>query len=384
MKLVITGSHAVSHAVRVSRAQVITAYPITPQTSIVEKISEFCADGSLKAKYVMVESEHSAMASLIGSQATGARSFTATSSHGLALMHEMLHWALGARLPIVMVNVNRAMGTPWSIWVDHNDSLSQRDTGWLQVYVESGQEVLDSVIMAFKIAEQVNLPFMVCMDGFLISHTVEAVDIPDVEQVDKYLPPINMKVKLDTDNPVSIGNLTTPDYYYELRYKAQKAFEKALPLVNEEGKKFGDMFGRYYGTIEAVNCEDADVVLVAYSTFTSTARYAVARMRDQGKKVGLIKMRLFRPFPAEDVLNAIPENAKICVVDRNISFGSKGVFASEIMATLYRFGRTNKVYPFIAGLGGRDLTPEVFENMINKTYETEVGDENIIWEGVKL
>jgi len=384
MKLVITGSHAVSHAVRVSRAQVITAYPITPQTSIVEKISEFCADGSLQAKYVMVESEHSAMASLIGSQATGARSFTATSSHGLALMHEMLHWALGARLPIVMVNVNRAMGTPWSIWVDHNDSLSQRDTGWLQVYVESGQEVLDSVIMAFKIAEQVNLPFMVCMDGFLISHTVEPVDIPDIKDVDKYLPPLNMKVKLDTDNPVSIGNLTSPEYYYELRYKAQKAFEKALPLVNEEGKKFGDMFGRYYSTIEAVDCEDAEVVLVVYSTFTSTARYAVARMREQGKKVGLLKMRLFRPFPAEDVLNAIPENAKICIVDRNISFGSKGVFASEIMATLYRFGRTNKVYPFIAGLGGRDLTPEVFESMVNKTYETEVGSENIIWEGVKL
>ena len=230
MKKVITGSHAVSHAVRLSRAEVITAYPITPQTSIVELLSEFCASGELKANFVKVESEHSAMATLIGSEAAGARSFTATSSHGLALMHEMLHWALGARLPIVLANVNRAMGTPWSIWVDHNDSLSQRDTGWIQVYAESGQEVLDSIIMAFKIAEQIRLPFMVNLDGFLLSHTVEPVDIPEQEVVDQYLPPLHLDNILDVDDPHAIGNLTTPDYYFELRYKAQKAFERKYQI----------------------------------------------------------------------------------------------------------------------------------------------------------
>jgi pyruvate/2-oxoacid:ferredoxin oxidoreductase alpha subunit len=384
MYKVITGSHAVSHAVRVSRAEVITAYPITPQTSIVELLSEFCATGELKANFVKVESEHSAMATLIGSQATGARSFTATSSHGLALMHEMLHWALGARLPIVMANVNRAMGTPWSIWVDHNDSLSQRDTGWLQVYVESGQEVLDSIIMAFKIAEQVYLPFMVNLDGFLLSHTVEPVDIPDVKLVDEYLPPLKMKYKLDVDDPHSIGNLTAPDYYYELRYKAQKAFEEALPLVNKEGKLFGDMFGRYYAAVEKVHCDDADLVVIAYSTFTSTVRYTIEKLRNEGKKVGLLKIRLFRPFPEEDIVGAVPENARIVVVDRNVSFGSKGIFASEIMSALCRLGRRNEVFPFVAGLGGRDLTPEVFERIINKAYDMTTPAEPIIWEGVKL
>lgn len=384
MKKVITGSHAVSYGVQLSRAEVITAYPITPQTAIVELLSEFCASGKLTANFVKVESEHSALATLIGSQAAGARSFTATSSHGLALMHEMLHWALGARLPIVMANVNRAMGTPWSIWVDHNDSLSQRDTGWIQVYVESGQEVLDSIIMAYKIAEQVYLPFMVNLDGFLLSHTVEPVDILDQELVDSYLPPINMKYTLDVDSPRSIGNLTTPDYYYELRYKAQKAFEKVLTLMNEEGKRFGDIFGRYYGTVEKVHCDDAELVVVAYSTFTSTVRYTVNKLRSEGRKVGLLKILLFRPFPDEDIVNAIPENAKVLVVDRNVSFGSKGVFATEIMSAFYRLGRKNEIFPFIAGLGGRDLTPEVFERMINKAYDMKTPTEPIIWEGVKV
>jgi pyruvate ferredoxin oxidoreductase alpha subunit len=192
-----------------------------------------------------------------------------------------------------------------------------------------------------------------------------------------------MEYKLDVDNPRSIGNLTTPDYYYELRYKAQKSFEKALPLVNEEGRLYGDLFGRYYSAVEKVYCDDADLVIVAYSTFTSTARYTVEKLRNEGKKVGLLKIRLFRPFPEQDILDAIPEDAKILVTDRNVSFGSKGVFATEIMSALYRMGRKNEVFPFIAGLGGRDLTPEVFESMINKAYEMTTPTEHIIWEGVK-
>lgn len=219
MKKVITGNHAVSFGAQLSRVQVISAYPITPQTQIVELLSEFCASGKLKAKFIKVESEHSAMAACVAASQTGTRAFTATSAHGLALMHEVLHWAAGARLPIVMAEVNRAMGPGWSVWTDQNDSLSQRDTGWLQFYCESNQEVLDTCLIAFRVAEQISMPVMFVLDAFVLSHTSEAVDIPDQELADKFLPPFQPEWKLDLADPRAFGGLSNPDHYYELRYK---------------------------------------------------------------------------------------------------------------------------------------------------------------------
>lgn len=384
MYKVISGSHSVSHGVRLARAQVITAYPITPQTSVVEKLSEFCADGQLDAEFIKVESEHSAMASLIGASAVGARCFTATSSHGLALMHEMLHWAAGDRLPIVMANVNRAMGSPWSIWVDHSDSLSQRDTGWLQIYVESNQEIIDTVIQAFKIAEAVHLPIMVNLDGFFLSHTVEAVDIPEQADVDAFLPKYDAEYKLDVNDPRSIGNLTTPDHFYEFRHMAHDASQRALKLIDEVGAEFGEKFGRSYGIIDSYMMDDAEIALIAYATAASTTRAAVREMRAEGKKVGMIKIRSFRPFPAEALVNALKNVPKVAVLDRNICIGSTGIFCQEVKAALYDAGLKNQVFGFVVGLGGRDITPEVIRHMTAQVEEQQAPESAIYWEGLKV
>jgi len=268
MKKLITGNHTVSFGVKLSRAEVIAAYPITPQTEIVEKLSEMVADGSLPAKFIKVESEHSAMAACIGASATGARAFTATSSQGLALMHEMLHWASGARLPIVMTNVNRAMAPPWNVWSDQTDSLAQRDTGWLQFYCEDNQEIVDTIIQAYKISEKVMLPAMVVLDAFILSHTSEPVDIPLQKKVDKFLPPYNPKYKLDIANPHAFGGLVKPDWYYEFRYKISRAMEDAKDLINKVGKDFGREFGRSYGLIEEYRCNKADIILVTSGTIS--------------------------------------------------------------------------------------------------------------------
>jgi len=384
MYKVISGSHSVSYAVRLARAQVITAYPITPQTSVVEKLSEFCADGSLDAKYIKVESEHSAMASLIGASAAGARCFTATSSHGLALMHEMLHWAAGDRLPIVMANVNRAMGAPWSIWVDHSDSLSQRDTGWMQLYVESNQEIVDTVIQAFKIGEAVHLPVMVNLDGFFLSHTVEEVDIPKQDDVDAFLPKYQAEHKLDLNDPRSIGNLTTPDNFYEFRHMAHDASQRALKLVDEVGQEYGEKFGRYYSAIDTFMLDDAEIALVSYATAASTTRAAVKAMRADGKKVGMVKIRSFRPFPADALVNALRNVPKVAVLDRNICIGSTGIFCQEVKAALYDAGIQNHIFGFVVGLGGRDITPDVIMSITSQVEQQTSPEAPIYWEGLKV
>jgi len=380
---VISGAHAVAYGVKAARAEVITAYPITPQTSIVELLSNFCADGSLKAKFIKVESEHSAMASLIGSSAVGARSFTATSAHGLALMHEMLHWASGGRFPIVMANVNRAMGTPWSIWVDHNDSLSQRDTGWIQLYVSSNQEIEDNILIAFKLAEAVRLPVMVNLDGFFLSHTYEPVELIEQKKADKFLPKWETKWKLDTENPKTIGNLTTPEHYTELRYKIQMAMEEAFVKLDEYDEEFSQLFGRKYSAIETYNVEDADTVLIAYASMFQTAKHTMNEMRKQGRKIGLIRVRLFRPFPAEAIVNAMPADKKYIVLDRNISFGVGGIFAQEIRNSLYRHKKRMQLFDVTLGLGGRDITPKIIEGVIDKYEKKDTVDADFYWEGVK-
>lgn len=382
IKKVITGNHAVSYGALLARVQVISAYPITPQTQVVELLSEFCANGALRAKFIKVESEHSAMAALIGAASAGARAFTATSAHGLALMHEMLHWAAGARLPIVMANINRAMGPPWSVWTDQNDSLSQRDTGWMQIYCESNQEVLDTVIQAYKVAERVALPAMLVLDAFVLSHTAEAVQIPSQSLVDQYLPPYRAQYQLNVNDPHAFGGLAPPDVYMELRYQIQKAHEAALEEFARADEEFAELFGRRYGLIESYYADDADLVLVTSGTVTSTAREVIDDLRAEGHSVGLLKMRLFRPFPIRHVRQALKGAKKIAVVDRNIGFGVGGIFAQEIKSALYSAPERPMLFGFVAGLGGRDITPEVLREIVDYA-ETHHEPEDLIWVGVK-
>ena len=383
------GNHAVSWGVRLARAEVIAAYPITPQTQVVEELSEMCATGALHARFIKVESEHSAMAACVGAASAGARAFTATSAQGLALMHEMLHWAALARLPIVVVDINRAMAPGWTIWTDQNDSLSQRDTGCLQFYCESNQEVLDSTIQAFKIGEAVDLPVLIVLDAFYLSHTFEPVDIPDQAEVDAFLPKRVARYKLDTNDPRSFGALTPPSVYMELRLRQQEAMEQALKVVDEVDEEWGRRFGRRYGAVESYRTEGAELVLVASGTIASTTRYVVDQLREQGEKVGLVKARLFRPFPTEAMRNALAGVPHVAVLDRNISPGHCGIFAEEIRAALYDLepGRRPAIHGYIIGLGGRDVKPENIIDCIDRTRATarsgKPAPREDVWVGVQ-
>jgi pyruvate/2-oxoacid:ferredoxin oxidoreductase alpha subunit len=384
VKKVIMGNHALSYGAMLARAQVIPAYPITPQTEVVGFLSELCADKLLDAKFIKVESEHSAMAAAIGASAVGARAFTATSAQGLALMHEMLHWAVGARLPIVMGNINRAMGPPWTIWTDQNDSLSQRDTGMIQVYCESNQEVLDTVIQAYKVAENedVLLPVMIVLDAFVLSHTSEVVDMPDQELVDEFLPPRKATYKIDPREPHSFGNLTTPDRYMELRYKIERSIHRAESLIREVDEEFGETFGRSYGLIENYQIEDAETIVVASATVAGTAHTVIDQLRAKGEKYGLVRVRLFRPFPLDDIREALKNAKKVIVIDRNISFGHSGIFYQEVKAAMYNEDQRPPIFGYIAGLGGRDVTPAVIMEIIEDAKGKAKPTKDINWIGL--
>lgn len=382
MKKVLMGNHALSYGAKLSRVQVIAAYPITPQTQVVELLSEMCADGELDAQFVKVESEHSALAASIGASAVGARTFTATSAQGLALMHEMIHWAVGARTPVVLGNINRAMAPPWSIWTDQNDSLSERDTGIMQVYCESNQEVQDTVIQAYKVAEKVLLPCMVILDAFYLSHTYEPVDIPEQKLVDKYLPPFNPPYKLDPKDVHAFGGLTDAKWYYELRYKIESAMNRAREEWKKADDEFGKIFGRRYGLVEDYRCEDADIVLITSGTITGTARITVDMLRDKGKKVGVLKIRVFRPFPVDEVRDKLKGAKKVACIDRNISFGHEGVFFEEVKSALYNSLHRPPIWGYIAGLGGRDVTPETIKEIVKRTEESD-RPEDLVWIGLK-
>jgi len=383
MRRVIEGSHAVAEAVRLARVQVTSAYPITPQTHIVEMLSEYCERGILKARFLRMESEHSCLAALIGAQMMGVRTFTATSSQGLAYMHELLHWAAGARLPIVMAEVNRALAPGWNIWTDKTDSLSQRDTGWLQLYCEDGQEVLDSTLMAFRLAETVSLPVMVVLDAFYLSHTYEPVDIPTEDDADRFLPSYAPRFRMDVAEPCSFGALVPPGDYMEMRHDMALAMEDALVQSGAIEREFVRIFGRSYGPIEAINCDDAEIVLVTSGTITSTARLVVRALRERGEKAGLLKIRLFRPFPAALLREKLGCAKKVAVVDRNCSFGAGGIFAQELRAALCNLDPRPLIYGYIAGIGGRDVTPEVLDEIYQRTKETDRPEGEGIWIGLK-
>lgn len=385
MRKVIMGNHSLSYGAMLARSQVIAAYPITPQTQVVELLSEMCADKVLDAKFIKVESEHSAMAACIGASLAGARTFTATSSQGLTLMHELLHWASGGRMPVVMGNINRSMAPGWSIWADQNDSLSQRDTGWIQFYCSSNQEVLDTVFQAFKVSEKLLIPSMVILDAFALSHTYEVVDIPEQETIDAYLPPFQPSIRLTPKDPHAFGGLTSPEHYFELRYKLQKDMEKVNALIEETGREYEKLTGRYLRLAEEYMCEDAELILVTSGTAGNTAKVAVDKLRAKGVKAGNLRMRVFRPFPF-DLVRRVAKGAnvsKIAVVDRNISYGHHGIFYQELKSALCGYVKDLPVFGFITGLGGRDITPATFEEIARTTLEKKQPDEEIIWVGVK-
>jgi pyruvate/2-oxoacid:ferredoxin oxidoreductase alpha subunit len=383
MKKVIMGNHALSWGATLARAQVIAAYPITPQTQVVELLSEMCASKQLDAKFIKVESEHSAMAASIAASMAGARTFTATSAQGLALMHELLHWASGGRNPIVMGDINRAMAPGWSIWTDQNDSLSQRDTGWLQFYCASNQEVLDTVIQAFKVSEALMIPSMVILDAFALSHTYEVVEIPEQDKVDAYLPKFNPPFRVTPADPHAFGGLTGPEHYFELRYKLQVDMEKAPALIEATGREYEKAFGRYLGLVEDYRCDDAELVFVTSGTAGYTARVAVDALRKDGLKAGNLRMKVFRPFPFEEVRRILAKVPKIAVIDRNISYGHHGIFYQEVKSALYGHDHGAPLFGFITGLGGRDVTVDTFREAARQTLAKPGPDREISWLGVK-
>ena len=390
MKEVLEGSQAAAYAVRLARAKVVSAYPITPQTHIVEELAKFCAEGSLDGRFICVESEHSAMAAVIGASSGGVRTFTASSSHGLALMHEMLHWASGARLPIVMAEVNRALGPGWNLWMDQTDSLSQRDTGWIQLYCEDGQEVLDTTLQAYLLAEIVNLPVMVVLDAFFLSHTFEPVDVPSQAEVDAFLPPYEPKFAIDASAPCGLHEMAPPSVYMEMRRSIQAAMEAVPAVFARIEEDFAARFGRGYGPVEAFHCEDAEVILVAAGTTASTARQLVLDLRAKGEKVGLLKLKMFRPFPAEALAAALAPKPglagaagaaprKLAVVDRNNSAGVGGIFAQEIRAALSGREGAPEVHSYVAGLGGRDITTATLEKIYRETLAAGGPGAGSVW-----
>ncbi len=383
MKKVMMGNHALSFGAKLARSRVIAAYPITPQTQVVELLSEMCADGSLDAKFIKVESEHSAMAACIGASVAGARTFTATSAQGLALMHEMLHWAAGGRHPVVMGNINRSMAPGWSIWADQNDSLSERDTGWMQYYCASNQEVVDTVIQAFKVSEALMIPAMVILDAFALSHTYEVVDVPDQELVDRYLPPFKPAIKLTPDDPRAFGGLTGSEHYMELRYKLQKDMEKAPALIEETGREFAKAFGRHLGLLDAYRCDDAEFVFITSGTAGYTARAAVDDLRAAGVRAGNLRIKVFRPFPFAQVREALRNVKKAAVVDRNCSYGAHGIFYQEVKSAVYGEAGAPPILGYVAGLGGRDITVDSFKEVAAHAMSKERADEEIVWIGVK-
>lgn len=375
---VISANQAVAEAARLAKPKVIPVYPITPQTSISEYLAKFVADGDLDAEYIRVESEHSALSACVGASGAGVRVFTATASQGLALMHEIIFAAAGLRNPIVMANANRALSAPLSIWNDQQDSIAERDSGWIQIYAENGQEALDSIILSYRVSEDKNvlLPSMVCLDGFILTHTVEPVDIPSQEAVDSFLPEYQPQVILDPDEPMSLGTFTDPNYYMEARYEIEMALERSRDIISKANKEYSEIFGREYGFVEEYRCEDAEIILVAMGSICSTIREVVDDLRSRGKSVGLLKVRIHRPFPREEIYRAVKNANKIAVLDKNITFSVGGALYTDIRAAMPDMD----VYGFIVGLGGRDVTPAHIEDIVKKT---EAPDRDITWIGLK-
>ncbi|HXX35750.1 MAG TPA: transketolase C-terminal domain-containing protein [Thermodesulfobacteriota bacterium] len=370
-------SIAAAEAVKQANVDVISAYPITPQTHVVEHLSEIVANGDLDADFFCVESEHSALSVCVGAAATGARTFTCTSSQGLALMSEITYIASGLRLPIVMILSNRTISAPLSIWNDHSDTMSIRDCGWIQFFVENGQETYDHVFVAYRLAEDKNVlfPVIINMDGFILSHVIEPIELIEQGKIDQFLPPYQPVHQLHPDHPVTMGAFALPAIFAETKKAQEEALRSSMSKILDTWKAFGEMTGRRYHPIETYRAEDADTLLVTMGSFGETASVAVDKMREAGRSVGLVKIRLWRPFPFDDLKKTALHAKKLVVIDRAISVGACGPVASEVKAALYGYDQRPAVYNFVAGISGRDVTPSDFVKMVERA-EVEIEEGN--------
>ena len=375
-----TGNEAVAWAARLARPKVVPVYPITPQTPVLEKLTEFQADGAFDAEVITPESEHSVMAACIPASLAGVRVFTATASQGLLLMHELLHYASGARAPIVMANVNRTLASPWAFWPDETDSLAQRDTGWIQYYVESAQEALDTVLQSFRVAERVLLPAMVNLDAFYVSHALEPVCIPAQGVVDAFLPAYSPPHRLDTTKVESWGNVVTQDMFCRHRQALGRAMDEVSPVALETDREWRAATGRGYGVIERYRCDDARTVVVAMGSMCGTARDAVDALRETGLSVGLLKIRLFRPLPVDALRAALAGVSDVVVLDRNYSPGCGGVLHQELRAALYGSVDAPRIHGFLAGVGGVNVPPEKIGELARAAAGREARSESV-WVG---
>lgn len=371
----ISGNKATAHAVRLARVQVIPVYPITPATSVSEGIAKFESKGLLDADIKLMESEHSSMAACIGASIAGARVFTATSSQGLLYMTEMVHWAAGSRLPIVMVNVNRAICAPWALWSDMNDSMSVKDSGWVQIYCADAQDVLDSVLIAYKLAEKVSIPVMVCYEGFLVSHAYEQVTIPNQEVVDKFLSPRVAEFKLSPDNPYSIGNLVLPATFTEMKSNFHIDMKKVFAECKKISTEFKKLFGRKREMVFSVHSANkTKTAVVAMGTMTSTIKEVAA-----DNNIDVVSLKMFRPFPTKELSRRLSKYDKVVVIDRNLSYGQGGQTWLEARSALLGQKNIKKIYGYVAGLNGVDITPNMIGNILADSNKRRSDSGPIIW-----
>ena len=378
------GSFAIAEAVKLANADVIAAYPITPQTHIVERLAELVADGELDAEYIPVESEHSAMSACLGASAVGARTFTATAGQGLELMHEVLYIASSLRLPVVMAVANRALSGPLNVWGDHSDAMATRDCGWIQIFAENVQQAFDLTLCAFRIGEhpKVLFPVMLHVDGFHLSHVIEPLFLLEQSEVDRFLPPYQHPFALDPDKPMTMGAFAAPILYSETKKSQDFALRSTKEIILQVWDEFGELTGRYYHPIENYKSEDAKVLLVMMGSFSETAMVAVDELRNRGERVGVVRFRLWRPFPLEELRQAVGNAEVIIVLDRCFSFGATGPVCTEVKAALH--GTKTKVVGFIGGLGGRDISVEEFKQMVSRGLEVaEKGIEEVQMIGVR-
>ncbi|MCL5734638.1 MAG: pyruvate ferredoxin oxidoreductase [Actinobacteria bacterium] len=421
MHIIENGNVAAALGVKLAGAQVIAAYPITPQTPLTEKLAEFIEAGEMRAQYIPVESEHSALAACIAASSTGARAFTATSANGLLYMHEQIHWAAGARLPIVMCVVNRAVGAPWCIWNDHQDSISQRDTGWIQMYACDHQQIIDGVLKAFALAEATSIPVMLCYDGYLLSHTYMPFEVPDEGKVGRFLKPFKPPYALDPANPANLNTVTLPDVrmdvlgemahgYMEIRYLLQEDLRAALSVGQEIEDEFASIFGRGGNAlVEPYRCDDADYVVVGMGSLTYQLRDVVEALRDEGHKIGVLGIRLYRPFPDQAVAEALGAVRGVFVIEKALSYGYEGALCSDLKAALYEHlvkgggnggpaedgrdrGQPAFVKGLVAGIGGRDIRTLDLTDALRAGMAATAGggakgapaEERPDWIGIKL
>jgi len=373
---VVEGSYAVAHAVMCCRPDVISAYPITPQTHIVENLSQMVADGELDSEFLTVDSEFSALSVLVGVCAAGGRGYSSTTSQGLALMYEVLYNVSGLRMPLVMNVANRAMGAPLNIWNDQQDAIGARDVGWIQIYAENVQEAVDATLQAYKIAEdkEIRTPVMVCMDGFVLTHVYEPVELLDKEKAREFLPDFEPEHILDPSHPMTFGAFADPSTYTEFRYQQFEAQLKALPKIEEVARQFQESFGRYYGgLIDGYFLDDADIVIVTLGSVVGTIKDAIDSMRSEGKKVGMLKIRSYRPFPVQALRKALKDAAVIAVIEKDVAIGGEAGLVTDLKAAFYNSSIRTPIIGFAAGLGGRDITIKDIRRMVEKAEEARKG-----------